>query len=126
LDLTDQMRVINVFIFSPLGCKALIKHVVTVVSVWHYCTLQPHCWTAPLGPLLTLLFPLLGKADIAHLTQSTKHRQEQLLLFLVSSPHLKSQAPRVAFWLNPSLKLSLQGRGRGEGLADTVLYEISM
>lgn len=39
--------------------------------VLHYSTLQLHCWTAPLGQLLTLLFPLLGKADITHPKQNT-------------------------------------------------------
>ena len=73
-DATYQLRY-SVFTFSFWVEKfSLTMLLGDCWSVLHYSTLQLHCWTAPLGPLLTLLFPLLGKADITHPKQSNKTR----------------------------------------------------
>lgn len=92
--------------------KALIKNAVGWCwSVLLCSTLLLHCWTAPLRPLLTLLFPLLGKADIAHFRQSTKRRLEVInfiLKIILCIARLRITHILLASWLHSSLPHSLE------------------
>ena len=94
-----------------------------------------HSWTAPLGLLLTLLFPLLGKADITQPKIEDKmYRAAIIFIVSVIGQVVSVFRDRSLTAFHPGLTDCLLlassarlGPGRaGKILPDTPLYEISM